>query len=561
MNNRKKRKKQKKNKFISDINIVSKSIIIFILVLIPIAFLTVQSFFLISENVKNKKSEMEIVEVNALEGYFGVTVESIVSIAKTIYSNEKIYEFLNTDYASNIDYFNAYYQFTESKTLIISETSAIKESGIYTANPTIMKGGNIKCLDQSTMKEKWYTEFHNMNKNLMIYCDEEHGTLSLIRKLDFMVVKTGEALLKIDINIANIQKNFEGMNFDGKVYVTSGNILVYGNEKKAEYSDIYNLPQDEVTKKTANFYTATIEFYSSARTQNVMKILLSNPANIAFGIVFLICCVGVLYIIFDIRIRIMKLSKVCEDDFVNMHTDDFGDDEIGKLHRGILDILNKMNIFQIQNQRLNDYISRYTSKASVIENNAFDLDAEVCYMDKYGKEAGKNPVNAGELITLEREILNLKKYIEFINQKNNGLIDYNIQTDTKFTNDVYILPLSLVLITADIIENVLKEKQSCRFDLKIWQKDEKINISFLIPDISFSSSKLLRLRSVFESDGGEEMPEFELAYNCNPYIRLRKNYSENININIISDSQINFELVFNKKVLYKNTRLGLSELI
>lgn len=374
-----------------------------------------------------------------------------------------------------------------------------------------------------------------------------------------MVVKTGEALLKMDINTGNIQKSFEGMNFDGKMYVTSGNLLLYSNQKKAKFSDIYNLSTDDVTKASANYYTATIDFYASGNQKNILKILVMNPANIAFGFVFIICSIGVMYIMFDIRHRIKKLEKVCNDDLAQMHADDFGDDEIGKLHRSVLDILNRMNIYKVQNERLNDYVSRYTNKASIVENNAYDLDAEISYMDQFGKEAGKNVVDTEKLVTIEREILNIRKYLEFINQKNNGAVEYNIQTDTTFTNDAYILPLSLVLISFDIINTGLKEKQSFKFEINIRQTEENIIISFSVPEVRFSSSKLLRLRSVFEIDNGDPMPEFELSYNCNPYMRLRKNYIENVDINIISESEINFELMFNKTVMFRNLKSGLGE--
>ncbi len=552
--NKKKRKKIKKNNFISDINIVSKSIIIFVLVLVPIVFIILQCFFLISSYEKNKKSEMEKVEVDATEQYLDIIIENMVSIAKTIYSNEKIYEFLNTTYASNMDYFDAYYQFTESKTLVIAETSIVKDFKIYTANSTIIKGGNINNIDQNVKNEKWYTEFHNMNKDLVVYCDQESVTLSIIRKLDFVGVKTGEALLKMDINIGNIQKSFEKMNFDGEIYVTSGNVLLYSNMKKAKFSNIYNFPSSKITKSSANFYTATVDFYASANEKSVLDLLVSNPANIVFIIVFIISCLLVLHIIIDLRKRMIRLSETCKEDTANIRADDFGDDEIGVLHRNILSILNQMNIYKVQSERLNDYIGRYTSKSRLIETQAFDLDAGVCYMERFGKDACKNVVNTNDLIILEREAINLRRYIEYINSKEDPKINYKITTDTSFTNDTYILPLSLVLISIDIIENALKEKQKCDFEMSIKQEEEKIFVYFKASDVKFTTSKLLRIRAAFEIENGEEIPEFELGYYCNPYIRIKKFYDQNVDINIISESEIEFELIFNKAVMYRNYR-------
>ena len=205
--------KQKKIGFISDMRADTRFLIIFISVIISICVAVVSAIVLVSTNHEDEKLQSEQTIIAASEQYIDTSIENIVAIAKTVYTNNTLYDFLNVDYATSADYYDAYYKMTENNSLIIAENNNIRKFTIYTDNKSILNGGNISNLED-VKKAEWYNDFINIKKDMIVYCDSENGYLSIIRKLDYYKIDTGDCLLKIDFNQKNLTQNFKDIELD-----------------------------------------------------------------------------------------------------------------------------------------------------------------------------------------------------------------------------------------------------------------------------------------------------------------------------------------------------------
>ena len=79
-------------------------------------------------NVTAKKySQIEKTVISSTEQMTTIGVESAVSIAKNIYTNEPVYDFLNKEFKSSSDYFEEYYPLQKNTALSTADTNIVKK--------------------------------------------------------------------------------------------------------------------------------------------------------------------------------------------------------------------------------------------------------------------------------------------------------------------------------------------------------------------------------------------------------------------------------------------------
>ena len=225
---------------------------------------------------KEKYKQMENTAVSATADLMNVTVETAVSIAKSIYTNGNIYNFLNTEYSSASEYYSVYFPLQENTALNIADTNIIKSCLIYTSNSTVLTGGNIRKL--SEFKEQyWYKYFIKTKKPTVLCIDPDTSELILVRKLDYQNLKTGESYICMYLE-PNVLSSFaDDFGFDGELYVMSGGDLIYSSNKDDTSVDSIVIgPDFECIQR--NYYTTEMEFYSCSNKKG-FKDLKCNKDN------------------------------------------------------------------------------------------------------------------------------------------------------------------------------------------------------------------------------------------------------------------------------------------
>ena len=92
---RKKRKKHTRIGFVSNIKINNKVIIIFTLLIVAVSIMFYGAAVIVSSILSENKKESERIISSAAEEYLNSAIERMVSVSKTVYTNESVYEFLN----------------------------------------------------------------------------------------------------------------------------------------------------------------------------------------------------------------------------------------------------------------------------------------------------------------------------------------------------------------------------------------------------------------------------------------------------------------------------------
>ena len=258
----------------SNLSVRKKFLIIDIMVVLAVILTWMTMLSSISKTKEEKYKQMEMTAITASDKLLSVSLEYAFSIAKNIYTNEAMYEFLNTEYPSSAAYYEAYYPLQRSTAMNTSDISIVRNCTIYTSNPTILTGGNLKQLD-SAVGDYWYKAFKKMGKPIILCIDPDNGSMKLVRKLDYIDINTGDSFLCVELNTDEIANLADNIGFDGELYIMSGSNLIYSSDKSAKTADDIEIKPD-FECVTRNYYTTDIEFYSCSHKTKMKDFLTAN---------------------------------------------------------------------------------------------------------------------------------------------------------------------------------------------------------------------------------------------------------------------------------------------
>ena len=513
--------KRKRAAPLSGLSVKFKFGILDILLLLAIVIAWFAMANTVNKVLSDKYDQMEKSVISATEQVTMIGIESAVSIAKNIYTNEPVYDFLNKKYSSSSEYFEAYYPLLENTALNTADTNIVKKCTIYTSNPTILPGSILDNID-SVKEEEWYKTMQNYNKPTVLYIDHRNGAMTLVRKLDYITLDTGESYLCLKLN-NDFLKDFAGsLDFEGQFYIMSGGSLIYSNnEKISSISDITITPDFECMKR--NYYTVDIEYYSCADKKGVVALLLENkillPCLIAILILFNLAVVVMASgIIRRIRPVVSEFSE--KGSISNLEKGVNGTDEIGKL----LDVCSEVSA-RLTKQG-SDYIE---SSASLMQKSdefnslfttAMRIDAELAVITKLPYLHAKR-IEDNILLSDESEL------IEKTAEKFGAVFEKSGTEETKLFVPAY----SFVLVARDIFTNYKD------VTVNITSSENEAEITFE-SDNMISSSDKLKLNAIFEDDNISSEYCFDKYYRFNPYLRIKHCLKSNVEIEINSKDHL-----------------------
>ena len=488
--------------------------IIFILALVTSWYIMINT---IDKASSEKYDQLEKTAVTATEQMTNNGVDSAISIAKNIYTNEPVYNFLNTRYASSAEYFEAYYPLFKNTALSTADTNIVKKCTIYTSNPTILSGGTMASLD-SVKNEEWYKSMKEFNKTTILNIDHKDQSMNIIRKLDYIQLETGESYLYLKLSSDFIRNFVESLDFDGCIYIMSGSDLLYSSDKDIRsISDITITPEFECIKR--NYYTVDIEFYSYANKKGIASILRKDHLVIYLIIIVVLFNIFIIAMVWSILSRIRPVLKEfkSESGVRSLIKGNNGRDEIGKL----LDICSEMSERLTQKgsefKESSDSLMKKSSDYNSLFTTALKLDAELSVLNKmpYLYKAFDN-----DCISLADESEMIGKAAEKLGKK------YSFTGNNK---EMIIPAYSLLLITDDMFNEFDSES------VKINASDEEAVITFK-GGRKPRSVDSLKLLAVFEDENVSSEYSFANNYRFNPYIRIRHCLGRNIDMDINAEN-------------------------
>ena len=222
----------------------------------------------------NRRNEMEKC-ADAVEYALQEHLEYPVTIAHNLYKSQVMEDFLNREYTSPGDYYEAFYRLRSS---LLFDSNIGIEGGtlsIYADNPTIVDGSGFYRLDREI---EWYKAFESENRQsslLFPYETASNTDKSLKRKVVLLMrMDKGRAggcekILRIELDYVNLAEALEGLdkvNSSRQYLVCRDNTIVLTESSAAEKFQPY--PEFEKIEKGS--YRKNIHLYDQDLTINVL---------------------------------------------------------------------------------------------------------------------------------------------------------------------------------------------------------------------------------------------------------------------------------------------------
>lgn len=296
-----------------------------------------------------RRSEMENV-ADAVNYQIFYDVDTVSKVAKSIYVNQYINDFLETEYKDPFDYVVNYQQFFKDTFFQSADMTGSSMITLYTDNSTIVSGGTVRNLDL-IRESGWYQDLNEKETEQLLYFAYEPDIpgavmdperhVCFVRKMNYYGGGQSEKLLKVEMDYNTINKNLQKLNYDMPVYICHEGKIIFSNRGGENIGDQYekfsSSGEMEYLKKS-NIYGAELEIcvlrpetdFIGRLAERMSMLMLLFSINIFFPLIM------VLLINRSLTVRISRLSSIfrnTEDENLIEIEDIAARDEIGDLMR------------------------------------------------------------------------------------------------------------------------------------------------------------------------------------------------------------------------------------
>lgn len=340
-----KRQSHKRNIYkgiMDDLTVRSKLIVLFVFcVLLPL-FVTdgVILSIISSDEQAARQTEMKNL-ASAIEADFRNTVEGAVRPTTNLFINREIYEFMDREYESSVDYYTARYELLNEPFAKILLSSSDMLMTMYTDNPTIVSGGTFVSI-MSQEGEEWLKAVNENDRDVILesyYMGDDHMTetvrkrLAVVRRLDHYKDFTHRMLVKVDIDYSKLVRRFNDMHYSMPVYICEGDRILYSTEG---YTDLIT-PFANLGRNADFAYENDFELYGLK-----LRILVSDSERDVFDLIkrhfpllILLLSVNILLpsvLMYMINISFTDRLRTLSSSFDNVNNDMSSLEEISDIH-------------------------------------------------------------------------------------------------------------------------------------------------------------------------------------------------------------------------------------
>lgn len=494
------------------------------IIAVTAAFIMAAIMFINVLSLKNKSDKsMEKTMVSTADSILKMELDNAVSIARNIYGDHSMYEFFDTEYSSSSKYYEAYYQFQNSNPLTKSELNTIKNYTIYTENPTILPGGIIDTVD-SIRRSEWFQNYNKYDKAMLMYCDPQTATISLIRKMDFDHLIHGDCYLKIDINTVLLKAACDDLDFDGDLYVFSSGTMIYSNSEKSDYGDIGIDRHYECLTK--NYYSADFEYYANATKYSFADII---KGNIIYFILFLLIITAAFILAHLFSADVMRRTEKCKDTFEHdgsllaIKNGECGSDEIGQL----------ADICSALSDKLSLRISETSQNDTAAQATNFDYNALFGTAMRLNAELNVRELHPSLVKDSYSEMITLAEEAEMVKGVGKALSKARVYVADDTKNKKAVPAYSIMLIA----DNLLRLEGNPSLSLEC--EGNRV-ILYYENDVKPSPMRILKLNAIFEKADISNEYSFKHKNIYNPYLRLKYLFGDNATLEM--ETQNGFKL-------------------
>lgn len=220
----------------------NKFLIVYILsVFIPIVFSNYFFYLRTTDRfLEQKRTDINLV-VDQVEDEFKRLTDQAIGLTTTLFLDVRLYDFLDYNYASPIDYVEAYNEVIRQYNTSTPLYHSIQNLIFYTNNPTFIFSGGVSPITMTVINEPWYDEIQQTNRPFL-YHDRntsEELQISVIKKLNyFYLYDSYEKILQIKLNPVAFRQIFNNVTLQGHLYLLDeSGYIVYTNDPDLNWGD------------------------------------------------------------------------------------------------------------------------------------------------------------------------------------------------------------------------------------------------------------------------------------------------------------------------------------
>lgn len=209
---------------LNNVRLRNKLLILYIFaVLLPIIFTNVIFYQVTSTNVKKQKMHDITLSLEQTKLDFEGVMNDVIGVSSEFYTDSLLNEFLEKEYASAIDYVEAYDQYVRGYNRYSPIHYSIQSIKLYTDNPSVIYSGGVYPISDEVKRTEWYQKMMEGNPYPIVTVSRNHlgsPEFSIIRNLDyFKNSHSRQKILKIDLNPITVNQIFKNLTLQGDVFL------------------------------------------------------------------------------------------------------------------------------------------------------------------------------------------------------------------------------------------------------------------------------------------------------------------------------------------------------
>ncbi|WP_051211711.1 sensor histidine kinase [Butyrivibrio fibrisolvens] len=522
-----------------------------------------------------------------LESDFGMIDE----IAKSVYISSGIYNFLNTRYASEYDYYLAYNNFRKNSTLWDLASLEHCKFNFYADNRTLVGGGgiqNIKVIEDTD----WYKDFKNSGQSKLLWIGyykdetsniEDRKHIYLIQALDYYPRPSKEKILVFELDydyLVNELMEISGVNEGVGFEVVEGDRIVLSSDLSDTSHEEFRIRTDD---KNIDHSIETI-IYGCRMRINILKRdnYIKRAVNKYFFIVlvlvafsFILPLLGMIFIknIFTNRlIRLSNTVKGYNDEHLELATDTEGSDEISLLARNYNTMARRINylidtVYKHQLRESESIMARQKAELLALQsqiNPHFLFNAlesiRMHSIIKHEQETARMIENLAviqrqyvewdsDIVKIKDEMNFVKAYLDIQSYRFGDRLSYSIDIDDE-AYDYDIPKLSIVTFVENAcIHGVEPKASKCWIFVRSYVKNDSLYIEIEDTGIGMDEEELGQLVDKMNNASIELLKKGTRVGIINACLRLKMYSKDMIRFEVSSEEAVGTIVTIQMKMI------------
>ncbi|WP_022758110.1 sensor histidine kinase [Butyrivibrio fibrisolvens] len=522
-----------------------------------------------------------------LESDFGMIDE----IAKSVYISSGIYNFLNTRYASEYDYYLAYNNFRKNSTLWDLASLEHCKFNFYADNRTLVGGGgiqNIKVIEDTD----WYKDFKNSGQSKLLWIGyykdetsniEDRKHIYLIQALDYYPRPSKEKILVFELDydyLVNELMEISGVNEGVGFEVVEGDRIVLSSDLSDTSHEEFRIRTDD--KNIDHSIETTI--YGCRMKINILKRdnYIKRAVNKYFFIVlvlvafsFILPLLGMIFIknIFTNRlIRLSNTVKGYNDEHLELATDTEGSDEISLLARNYNTMARRINylidtVYKHQLRESESIMARQKAELLALQsqiNPHFLFNAlesiRMHSIIKHEQETARMIENLAviqrqyvewdsDIVKIKDEMNFVKAYLDIQSYRFGDRLSYSIDIDDE-AYDYDIPKLSIVTFVENAcIHGVEPKASKCWIFVRSYVKNDSLYIEIEDTGIGMDEEELGQLIDKMNNASIELLKKGTRVGIINACLRLKMYSKDKIKFEVSSEEAVGTIVTIQMKLI------------